>query len=239
MSHLRKGAAALSLFGAMFVFGGCASFRGTLPAESPTTEAEIDAAPDAEVALRVALRALDDGHVSFAQRRLKRIAADCELPDPAIRQRAALLLASIALDPGNPDGTPDEAAQIAARVLHEAGPADSDAALARSLYALALDRGAKPVTHSDPAAAPEGCPPTPGELRAVPLELPQPIEPTSAARLIALQDTLRARTDSLRTLRDELSASRQRTEALEAEIERIRILLRGGLDDPDTIRRHR
>ncbi|MCA1791359.1 MAG: hypothetical protein LC667_16355 [Thioalkalivibrio sp.] len=239
MVNPRKSAAALTLMATMFVFSGCASFRGILPNESTTVEPDVESAPDPEVALRVALRALDEGKVSFARRRLARIAADCEAPDPAIQQRAALLLASIALDPGNPDGTPDEVALIAARVLHDAAPGDSDAALARSLYLVALDRGAAPVTHYAPAEGPEGCPPASGRFRAVPLELPQPIEPTSAARLTALQDTLSARTDSLRTLREELSASRQRTETLEAEIERIRLLLRGGLEDPDTIRRYR
>jgi hypothetical protein len=233
----REWAAALTLIAMMFVIGGCASLRGVLPGESATTEPDV-AAPDAEVALRVALRALDEGNVPFARRRLQRLAADCEAPGQVIRQRAALLLASIALDPGNPDGTPDEAALIAARVLHDAAPGDSDAALARSLYRLALDRGATPVTGSEPASMPEGCPPPASEFRAVPRELPQPIEPTSASRLTALQNTLRIQADSLRILREELSSSRQRTEALEAEIERIRILLRGG-HDPDTIRKHR
>jgi hypothetical protein len=210
-----------------------------MPNETVTAEPDAEAAPDDGAALRTAVRALEEGNVRFAQRRLERIAADCEAPDPAIRQRAALLLASIALDPDNPDGTPDEAALIAAQVLQDAGPGDSDAALARSLYVLALDRGATPVTHAEHAAGRKRCPPTPGHVRTSPLRLPQPIEPTSAARMTALQDTLRAQADSLGTLLEELSASRERTEALEAEIERIRILLRGGLDDPDSIRKHR
>lgn len=239
MTHARAGAVALTLVATLFVFGGCASMRGPSPDESTTIEPDPNAAPDAELALRLALRALDAGNVSFARRRLERIAADCRATDPAIRQRAALVLASIALDPRHPDGTPDEAALIAARVLQDASPGDADAALARSLYLIALDRGAAPVTRFEPAAETAGCATPPGQLRDTPVELPVPIEPTSAGRFTALQDTLRVRTDSLRTLREELSTSRQRTEALEAEIERIRILLRGGLDDPDTIRRHR
>ncbi|MEX2467497.1 MAG: hypothetical protein WD995_11345 [Gemmatimonadota bacterium] len=190
---------------------------------------------DPEMALRAAVTALDEGDVPAAQRRLRRIAADCTAAEPAVRHRAALLLASVALDPGNPDSTPDEAAMAAARVIREAGPGDSDAALARSLYLLALDQGAAPATGQEPA----GCPPPSGETRSQPTRLPQPASPTSAARLAALQDTLSARTDSLRTLREQLSASRERTEALEAEIERIRRLLLGGLPDPDTLRRHR
>lgn len=228
MTRSRRGPAMLAALTVLWIASGCAAVQ------TVTEEPQTDVAPDPEVALRHAVMALDAGDYRTARRRLDALARDCAPPSQRVRDRAALLLASIELDLGNPVGRPAEAATMAAQVLTRSTPGDADAALARLLYMLALDRGAEPVDPlSDVIQPGYGCHADPDHVWPGPTPLPAPVLPTSVGRLAALEDTLAIRTDSLRTLHEHLSTSRARTEALEAEIERIRQLLRGPGDRRD------
>jgi hypothetical protein len=90
-----------------------------------------------------ALGALEAGDVRLAFRRANAIPEDSS----ADSRQVVLLRALLALDPRNPDRSPDEGAALAARYL--AGAKDrQDAALGIFLYALAVDLGAPPDTTS-------------------------------------------------------------------------------------------
>jgi hypothetical protein len=222
MRRSRGGPTVLLLFATLMIPSGCASFRA-IPEEPPS-----EVAPDPEATLRSAVLALDEGNYPAARRTLRRLALDCAPSSPQVRDRAALLLASVELDVRNPSGRPNEAATIVARMLARSAPGDTDGALARLLYVIALDHGAEPVDpHSETALPGYGCPVDPDHVWPDPAPLPEPVLPTSAARMAALEDSLAVRTDSLRALHESLAISRARSEALEAEIERIRQLLRG------------
>lgn len=207
-----------------WISSGCAPFPGLAEETPPAAVVE----PDPEATLRRAVAAIDEGDFTKARRRLLVLAHDCAPPSAKIKDRAALLLASVELDVRNPSGRPDAAASVAARMLARSTPGDPDAALARVLYTLALDRGAKPIDPDSELIRPGyGCPAPNHHLWPDAGPLPEPIASTTAERMAALEDTLAIRADSLRLLHEELGTARGRTEALEAEIERIRQLLRG------------
>lgn len=174
--------------------------------------------PDAE--LRAGATALEAGDFTTARERLAPLTAGClNLP---VERRAALLRASAELDPTNPDGAPATAATLAARVFVQSPAGEPDAALARSLYALALDRGApapsEPYDMSCEA-------PTIGGTGTLPL----PATPSTADRLSTLGDSLAAQNDSIAALRARAFEAEEHARALEQELERIRQLLRGGV----------
>lgn len=76
-------------------------------------------------------------------------------PGGALERRARLLAAAVALDPRNPARDPDLAARLAAG-YRPTGADDWGAALARTLFVLALDYGATPEARvvDDAALAP-------------------------------------------------------------------------------------
>lgn len=229
MRGMRRGSVALACT-ILWMSLGCASFHGI------TEETPPDAvvAPDPEATLRRAVTAIEERDFAAARHALLALAHDCAPPSEEIKDRAALLLASVELDVRNPGGRPDAAASVAARMLARSTPGDPDAALAQTLYTLALDRGAKPVDPDSDLIRPGyGCPADPDHMWPDARPLPEPLASTTAQRLAALEDTLVIRTDSLRVLHERLAVDHERTEALQAEIERIRQLLRGPGPDPD------
>lgn len=184
--------------------------------------------PSPEAELRAGAAALEAGDFSSAREHLAPLTSGClNLP---LERRAALLRASAEIDPTNPDGVPTTAAALAARVFVHSPAGDPDGALARSLYVLALDRGASvPFEPYDMACE--------VPVRDATAALPSATEPSTASRLSALSDSLTALNDSLLARNDSIAALRARTYAaeervrtLEHELERIRQLLRGGLD---------
>lgn len=229
MRAIPRGPALLAGCTLLWMSLGCAPVRG-ITEEAPRSAVP---APDPEDSLRTAVAAIDERDFSVARHRLLALAHDCAPPSPEVKDRAALLLASIELDVRNASGRPDAAAAVAARMLARSSPGDPDAALAGVLYTLALDRGAKPVDpESDLIQPGYGCPADSGHAWPNAGRLPEPIASTTAQRLAALEDTLAIRADSLRLLQERLATAHGRAEALEAEIERIRNLLRGPVDDP-------
>lgn len=203
----------------LIVLSGCTTLRQIAhgPEQGPSPEAE----------LRAAAAALEAGDFSSARDRLAPLTAGClNLP---VERRAALLRASAEIDPTNPDGVPTTAATLAARVIVHAPAGDPDAALARSIYTMALDRGASvPAEPYDMACE---APPI-GATGA----LPTATEPSTASRLstlsdslTVLNDSLSARNDSIAALQARATAAEERARTLEHELERIRQLLRGGL----------
>jgi hypothetical protein len=189
-----------------------------------------------EARFHLAMSAVQRDDYGAATRELRELAGECE--SGAWGRNAVLALASLELSPRNPDGSPGAAARLAARYLQiRTAPAGS-VAVAETLYLLALDLGASPVT--DPLASSGGAEGTEIAFEncdreteaSVIRELPSHPGPSTtwatlrAAR--AQRDALTAAADSLAVLADSLAL---RTVELEAEIERIRRLLL-----PDTVR---
>lgn len=196
----------------IMALSGCTTLRqiahGTEPGPSPEAE------------LRAGAAALEAGDFASARERLAPLTAGClDLP---LERRAALLRASAEIDPTNPDGVPTTAAALAARVFVHAPAGDPDAALARSVYAMALDRGASVPAEPYDMACEVPTSRAPGAL-------PAATEPSTASRLSALGDSLSARNDSIDGLQTRAAAAEERARLLELELERIRQLLRGGL----------
>jgi hypothetical protein len=227
-SRKRRRSAATRFTGALLLIAGlgsCTSLRGLY---GPSAAEAPDRRPDPEEIIRDASLALDEGRYAEARRLLLPMLPSC-LTSSAER-RAALLLASAELDPANPHGTPSEAARLAAGVLMDAGAGNPEAPVARTLYLVALDRGAPGGTRISPCAPASG---------VSPVVLPTSPAPTTQERLTALRsalaarnDTLSARADSLVELRARAAAAERRARELEAELERIRQLLRGGDPTP-------
>lgn len=221
----------IGALGALTLCWGCAPFQGRASESSPGDRA------DPEATLQSAVAALDEGDFAAARPSLRRLVADCTASSRRIWRRAALLLASAELDTRNRDATPDTAAVVAARVIRQSAGGETDVALARTLYVLAIDRGATPVgdegLQANPEASSTDCAAAQDSIPSGVDGLPDVASPTTARRLAALQDTLALRTDSLRALRRDLSAAGARAEALEAEIARIRKLLGGSPADPE------
>jgi hypothetical protein len=109
--------------------GGCVLAR-------PTTQSR-----PADPLERV-LEAQASGDVALAAARAAALRPDTS---SAAGRTALLLQALLALDPRNPARSPKQGAALAARYL-ETNPNDVDAAVARFLYAMALDLGAVPDT---------------------------------------------------------------------------------------------
>ena len=118
-----------------------------LPACSLTGGA---ATPSAETSRRRALEygvlALESGDYQTAVDRIAPVAAIC--PTDVLGRSAMLLLASVELDPRNPERRPDAAAELAAFQLARRSEGDWEGALATQLYTLALDHGAQPIEAS-------------------------------------------------------------------------------------------
>lgn len=164
-----------------------------------------------------------EGDFGAAAEAFRESAASCQSGRQG--RRAILFLSLLALDPRNPESEPDSAALMAASFLQLPNVPREELLEAEGLYLAALDRGADPELRPDPETsglAPrfERC----GE--PVPIwsarELPVLDRPTSG-----VIQGLEAERNALRTRNEAL----QRTvEELQAELERIRGLLRR----PDT-----
>lgn len=187
--------------------------------------------------------ALERGDFGSAERELRWLAARCETG--AHGRNALLLLAAAQLDTGNPYASPRTAADLAARYLRLPDARAEDLAVARALYRLAVDLGAEAEDGPGPGSGLDGWEPLAdrfvacdaGDSRSVRRPLPEPPSgSTTAARIRALEEEVIDRTDSLaameqrltslRTRMGDLDAAVERITALEAEIERIRELLR-------------
>ena len=182
-----------------------------------------------------AVSALDRGDYPAARRELAWLVGRCE--SGATGRRALLLFASAELDARNAAGSADEGARLARAYLEVSPPEDPYAPVARTLYLLALDLVGAPgyVPHKVDAveASPVVLAERFGQCDATvkpqaSVLVPEPTGTSTGARIGALQAELEARTDSLSVARTNLSAQAKKIEELEAEIERIRKLLRGG-----------
>lgn len=199
--------------------------------------------------LRRATAALEAGDFGAAERDLRWVAARCESGEHG--RRALLLLAAAQLDTGNPYGSAQAAADMAARYLRLPDAPPEDLPLARALYRLALDLGAEPVGIGRARTGLDDWGPLADRFeqcdgpapRYVWRSLPDPpAGSTTAAHLAALEEELAVRTDSLAALEQrvtvlsgrasELTAAVERITALEAEIARIRELLKRPPLDP-------
>jgi hypothetical protein len=195
--------------------------------------AERSQPPDREperARFHLAVSTAERGDFQGASRQLKALASRCE--SGAWGREAVLVLASLELSPGNPEGSPDGAATLLGRYLQSPTALAGSVALAETLYLLALELGAAPL--EDPLApspatevlAPawEGCP-SPAEPVVI-RSLPEHPGPTTLAETlqagVARQEALENRADSLNALVETLRA---RNATLEAELERIRRLL--------------
>lgn len=213
----------------------CASFRSRKSAPSP-----------AEIHYGSAVAALDSADFVSARADLTWLVGRCEAGSRGAR--ALLLLASAELDARNPDRSPHRAAQLAARYLELPGAAGDDLPVAQSLYLLALDLGGSPGAPSPRADADSSqvtLPPLAPRFQRCDdsvtvvdsASLPAYPGTTVARRMAELQRLLQERTDSLRVARAGMAARDRKIEELQAEIERIRKLLKGGGGvPPDTTR---
>lgn len=199
---------------------GCTTLRQVAHPTDPVTH-PTDRGPSPEAELRAGATALESGDFASARERLAPLTVGClNLP---VERRAALLRASAELDPTNPDGVPTTAAALTARVLMHSPAGEPDAALARSLYLLALDRGASAPSEPYDMACEA---PASGRTGTLPLAA----TPSTVDRLSALGDSLAMRNDSIAALRSWAVEAEERAQVLEQELERIRQLLRGGVD---------
>jgi hypothetical protein len=150
--------------------------------------------------------ALDRADFGSATADLRWVAARCRSGKRA--RTALLLLAAAELDVRNPERSPDRARRYAEAYLSLPGIPEEELPVGRTLYLLAVDLGGTAI------AGEAGSPPVAdrfedcgeGEARDH-LDLPTHAGPTTAQRLATLRDSL---------------------DALQAEIDRIRKLLRGG-----------
>lgn len=94
-------------------------------------------------ALEYGAQALEQGDYTVAIERIAPVAAIC--PTDALGRNAMLLLATAELDPRNPDGRAEAAAELAAFQLTRRHEGEWEGALAAQLYTLALDYGATPI----------------------------------------------------------------------------------------------
>ena len=209
-----------------------AAFTGCAPMGLTSSPDPVEPPPEAE--LQAGARALEADDFHGAALHLDPLSRGCL--DDDVRVRAALLAVAAQLDPANPEGSADEAAELAARVLRSTPHGDPAFAHARALYRLALDRGGAAVAPS----AVRSC--TSGRIHVE--RLPEVGGPTTAARLRALGDTVAMRSDSLASYAEAMAAradsleqararageAEKRVRALEEELQRIRQLLRGGAE---------
>lgn len=202
----------------ILVAGACATSSGGGWSDGEASAPEI---------LADGVRAMVARDYSQASERLWPLALWCEAGDHG--RRAVLLLATAALDPRNPQSDADEAARLAARYLEIPGIGSEDRILAETLYLMALDRGGSaggPASvEREPAlrfgdcgaGAPRRAEAEPRETEEVLPTLPDAPAPDVLRRARAQRDSLR-----------------ERVTELEAELERIREVLRQGIS-PDTL----
>jgi hypothetical protein len=199
----------LGLVIAVGITGGCAT----------TGPGGTSAAPSDRL-LRAA-EAMNREDFATARAELAELVTRCELGDQ--RHEALLLLAAAELDPANIDGSPREAAGLAANYLLTADAQARWMPLARTLYRVAADVGRLTPYDLMPGVLGEGhalvpCAPTGSDSAGV---LPDLATPTSE-HIRSLESALSARSDSMQVLST-------RVESLEAELERVAALLRSGV----------
>jgi len=192
--------------------GGCAA---------PTVQPEPEPPPVVEEPLDGATAALERTDFESAEMLLRPFVETCDAESVRTRHRATLLLAAAELDVANPSGSPDAAATLAGLLIRDPDIPDDEAALARALYRLALDHGAAAENRPEEY---EECP-SAGMASVVLLDRGPPS--TTHDRLQALRDSLAIRADTIRALQAGISRSDARVRELEAELERIRQLLKG------------
>lgn len=180
-------------------------------------------------ALGDGIRALEAGEYEAAAGRLGWLASRCE--SGLLGRRALLLLATAALDPRNPDASPDRAARLTAHVLGLPGADPEDRVVAEALYLLSLELGGRvPVAEGgagsggghaegDLAFRFQDCRIADAEGSTPPPQLPT--LPGSPMALLYAQ---------IRVERDSLQA---RVTELEAELARIREILNGDLPEDE------
>lgn len=207
---VRRGVWAAFGFGALV--SGCA-----LPPSQP----EPEPAPASEEPLSGATAALERNDFESAAELLRPFVETCDPESVRTRHRATLLLAAAELDVANPSGSPESAATLAGLLIRDPDISDEEAALARSIYRLALDRGAaaenRPSEYKECSSA--------GMASVVLLD--RGPTPTTHEQVQALRDSLAARADTIRLLHGTIARSEARVLELEAELERIRQLLKG------------
>jgi len=188
---------------------------------------------------------LAEGDFTGAERAFRESASRCESGQEG--RRALLFLSLLTLDPRNPEAQPDSAALMAARFLFLPSTTPDEDLEAEALYVAALDRGADPGLRPDPEGqglahrfdrCGEPLPPR-GER-----PLPSLDNPTSLLlqnldlqrRALADQNEVmrQSRAADRRTLADQNEALRLTIEELQAELQRLRRLLR--LPDTSTTR---
>jgi hypothetical protein len=185
---------------------------------------------------------LANGDFTGAELAFRDAASRCESGSDG--RRALLFLSILSLDPRNTAAHPDSAALMAARFLNLPSNTREEVLEAEALYIAALDYGADPELRIDPvnpgfAVRFGDCdqPFPPRDDRPLPT-----LESSTSGRLRSLDEERDALTQEnqelrytvrrLRTASDSLQA---RVEALEAELGRIRQLIR--LPDTTAVRR--
>ena len=167
-----------------------------------------------------AVAALAEGAYDHARADLLWLASRCDAGEH--RMRALLLLAAVDLDPMNPVGSARAAAVASGAYIRSAEASPDRLPVARALFRLAADRGAlDPRSEGDASVAlmelAVACPGTP-----FPRDLPS-VPPTSAPqRMSTLAAAISSQSDSL-------TAATARVRELEAELQRIRSILRDDL----------
>jgi hypothetical protein len=204
-----------TLIGIVGTAGSCA-----LPAGRPESEPP----PVVEEPLDEATAALEQNDFESAATLLRPFVETCDAEAVRTRHRATLLLAAAELDVANPSGSPDAAATLAGLLIRDPDIPDEEAAIARSLYRLALDRGASPEKRPSDQGEYREC--SSAGMASVVL-LDRGPTPTTHDRLQALRDSLASRADTIGALHAAIARSDARVRELEAELERIRQLLKG------------
>ncbi len=218
----------------------CATVRAEPPAPDPLSRGVV---------------ALEAGRWGEAESALHEVAGRCESGLSGVD--ALLLLSTAALDPGNPGRDPSRAAGYAGHVIQLPDVDAVRLALARGLYLAALDEGARlpasrvrdaedarpPIPRAAPAVSNRfsacGEPPTPTAARPLPSFPGTPLaealerERSRADSMDALLRSAGEAVDAASAGGDvsnekEVSQLQDRVKALEAELARIRRLLRKG-----------
>ena len=181
----------------------------------------------------IGLARLADGDFASVEQTFRQVASRCESGSDG--RRALLFLSFLALDPRNPAAHPDSAVLMSARVLNLPGNSREETLEAEALYVTALDYGADPELRIDPvnpgfAVRFGDCdqPFPPREDRLLPI-----LDSPASGRLKLLDeevDSLTLQNQQLRYTVRQLRLSSDSLQAqlgtLQAELERIRQLLR-------------
>ena len=189
--------------------------------------------PAAPSVFDVGLALMADGDFAGAELAFRDAASRCESGSDG--RRSLLFLSFLALDPRNPTAHPDSAALMAARFLNLPGKTREETLEAEALYLTALDYGADPELRIDPvypglAVRFGGCdqPFPPRVDRPLPI-----LESPTSGLLKSLDEergTLTQENQQLRytvrRLRHGSDSLQAQVDTLEAELERIRQLIR-------------